>query len=634
MKGRAVLSPRQPVIALIGPPNSGKTTLFNALTGLRQKVANYPGVTVERKEGFVDQKTGLRLLDLPGLYGPKAQTPDELVTCDALAGSETYVGKPSAALFILDGSNLERSLALLSGLMSFGLPTAVAITMFDEIKARGGRLDMAKLSAELGVPVLPVVGHRGIGVEDLRALLLEWESWPVPAETSAPGSAFERYQWAHQILERCLYRPVRPDGLTARIDRAVLHPVAGPLIFFAVMAVFFQSIFSWATPARDALTTLCSALGDAAGRQLPEGLARGFVRHALFDGVGSVISFLPQILILFFCLFLVEDVGYMARAAFLMDRLMGWVGLQGRSFMALISSYACAVPGIMATRAIPTPQDRLTTMLIAPFMTCSARLPVYTLLISAFIPDRPVFIFFRTQGLVLLGLYVLGSVSALAAARVLRSTVLRGHLTPFYMELPPYRFPAFRSILIAMLDRAKIFLRRAGTIILLVSVVMWVLFTFPRLPATSQAAEERTASRQLQYSFAGRAGKLLEPVFSPIGYDWRINVGILASLPAREIFIATLSQIYGIESEEGGMRLQEALRAGSDPETGRRLMSVPTALSLLFFFVYALQCFSTIAIMRRETNGWRWPAFAFSYMFACGWLAAFAAYRCAGALGL
>jgi ferrous iron transport protein B len=399
------------------------------------------------------------------------------------------------------------------------------------------------------------------------------------------------------------------------------------------MSFFFQSIFSWAKPAMDGLTALCSSVGQWAGTWIPEGILRNLVVNGLFKGVGSVIAFLPQILILFFLLFLLEDIGYMARAAFLMDRLMGWAGLQGRSFIALISSYACAVPGIMATRTIPSEKDRLATMLSAPFMTCSARLPVYALLIGAFIPDKPIFGPLRLQGIVLLGLYLVGSVSALIAAWVLRSTMLRGELTPFYLELPPYRFPALKSVCLAMLDRGRIFLRRAGTIILGASLAICLLLSFPTATSDTGTSPAQAASRQMEYSIAGRVGHLVEPIFRPIGFDWRVDVALLGSLVAREIVVSTLAQIYAVDTATGGS-LQQTLRSGTDPRTHEPLMTLPTALSLLAFFVYALQCLSTLAILRRETNGWKWPSFAFGYMFACAWIASFVVFHVARAFGL
>lgn len=626
---------REPTIALVGTPNCGKTTLFNALTGLRQKVANYPGVTVEKKRGWLTQSSPeIALLDLPGIYSFNAQTPDEAITREILLGESRHTARPAAILLILDGSALERSLALASGALALGLPTAAVVTMFDEIKARGGSLDVALLARELGVPVHPIVGHKGIGLAELRDEIAAWSRWPAPQAPADLNGSASRYAWARELLGRILRSPLQEDALSRRIDRVILHSALGPLIFLAVMALFFQSIFTWARPAMDAMNAACLAAGQWLGQAVPDGVLRGLIVNGLFRGVGSVVAFLPQILILFFLLFLLEDVGYMPRAAFLMDRLMGWAGLQGRSFIALISSYACAVPGIMATRGIPSPQDRLATILVAPWMTCSARLPVYALLIGTFVPDRPVLGLLRLQGLTLMALYLLGAVSSFAAAWLLRSSILRGQLSPFYMELPPYRLPSWRNVLLAMADRARIFLRRAGTVILGVSLAVWALLSFPQVPPDPGAPPAVVVSRQLSHSWAGRIGKALEPVFSPLGFDWRINVGILSSLPAREVMVATLAQIYAVEAGGDGAALRRALRGGDGPNGARGAMSLPTALSLLAFFVYALQCFSTLAVMRRETNGWTWPALAFCAMFACAWVASFVTYRVALALNL
>ncbi|MBI5201735.1 MAG: ferrous iron transporter B [Elusimicrobia bacterium] len=614
----------QGVIALVGTPNSGKTTLFNALTGLRQKVANYPGVTVEKKEGWLTAAAdATRVVDLPGLYGIDAHTPEEMVAEDLLRGRDRYDHPPTALLVVLDGSALERSLALLKSMLELGLPTAAVLTMADEIKARGGRLDPAALSRELGIPVEAVIGHRGIGIDEVRALAATWRSWPKPSASARPLTPAERYAWAGAIVERSLGTNLKEHTLTRKIDRWVLHPVAGPFLFLSVMTVFFQSIFSWAKPVMDLLGALIERFGGFAGRMLPEGVLQGLVVHGVIHGVGAVVAFLPQIMILFFLLFLLEDVGYLARAAFLMDRVMGFAGLQGRCFVALLSSYACAVPGIMSTRGIPSPQDRLATMLVAPFMTCSARLPVYALLIGAFVPDRPVLGPLRAPGLALLGLYLAGSFSALAAAWLFRRTMLAGDITPFYIELPPYRFPTFRSIFMAMADRAKLFVRRAGTVILGVSVLTWVLLNVPRLPdVPGDMPPAVQADRQMRHSLAGRIGAGLEPVFRPLGFDWRINVALVGSFVAREVAVSTLGQIYAVSDDgEDAAGLKRVLQEGKDPATGRPLMPVASALAMLAFFVYALQCVSTLAVLRRETNGWKWPAFAFAYMFACAWTA-------------
>ncbi|MDE2291006.1 MAG: ferrous iron transporter B [Elusimicrobia bacterium] len=633
--GAAPKAAGRAAVALVGTPNCGKTTLFNRLTGLKQKVANYAGVTGEKKEGVMGAgEDATVLVDLPGLYSLDAQTPDEAVARDLLRGEGRYGERPGAVLLILDGSALERSLAFAASVLRIGLPALVVLTMFDEVKARGGRLDLRALERELGAPVLPVVGHRGVGLDALRAAVAGWREWKAPAVAFPEGGAAARYAWAAGVLTRCLKGEVSEDGFTARVDRVVLHPVAGPVVFVAVMALFFQAIFTWAQPLMDLVSHLCSAAGTWTASFLPAGPLRGLVANGLFEGVGSVAAFLPQILILFFFIFLLEDVGYMARAAFLVDRIMGWAGLQGRSFIALLSCTACAVPGIMAARAIPSEEDRLTTMLVAPLMTCSARLPIYAVLIGAFVPDRRVFGPLHTQGLTLLALYFIGAASAFGASWLLRRTVVKGSLAPFYMELPPYRFPALKSILLAMLDRAKVFLQRAGTVILGASLVVWLGLNFPRAPRAAGADEARAASAQLRYSAAGRLGKALEPLSRPLGFDWRVNIGIISSFPAREVIVATLAQIYSVEAKDAESGLRDVLRTGRDAATGRPLMPLPTALSLLAFFVYALQCTSTLAVMRRETNGWRWPAFAFGYLLACAYAASFVVYHGALLAGL
>jgi ferrous iron transport protein B len=603
-----------PTVALIGSPNSGKTTLFNALTGLRQKVANYPGVTVEEKDGWLTQadKT-IRILDLPGLYGFSSLSPDEEITQQILAGKYEHEPRPDAVLFVLDGSALHRSLGLLGSVLKKGLPSAVAVTMYDEIAARGGRLDIPALASALGVPVFPVVGHRGTGVPELIEGILA-NDWPSAAVSAPLDNATSRAAWSDKILEKCLKQPKDYDQVSRKIDRVVLHPILGPFIFFAVMAGLFQSIFSWAAPLMDIFAGSCSAFGAWIETVAPAGLLRDLVVHGIIEGVGGVVVFLPQIMILFFLIHLLEAIGYMARAAFLADRLMGWVGLQGRSFVALLSCHACAVPGIMATRSIPSETDRLKTMLVAPFITCSARLPVYALLIAAFVPARAVFGPLGLQGLILLSLYVAGGLAAFLGAFVLSKTTLKGSLLPFYMELPPYRRPPLKNVLLAMWQRAKIFISRAGRIILPASIILWAMLSFPRSETPTADITPITQSRQLKNSFAGRFGRLVEPIFAPAGFDWRINIGVFASLAAREVVVSTLAQIYGVENDEAGLNLTQTLQTAKDPETGRPLMTLPTALALMAFFVFALQCVSTLAIMRRETNTWRWPALAFIYM--------------------
>jgi ferrous iron transport protein B len=500
--------------------------------------------------------------------------------------------------------------------------------MVDELHALGGRLDLARLSSALGVPVVGVVGHRGLGLAELRRLLGHPEGWsrpivPPPAEVEA------RAGWTDSVVARALGAPPAPDRRTARIDAVVLHPVWGTLLFATVMVAFFQLIFAWAEPAMSAIDGAVGSAQDALRAALPAGLLVDFLADGLLAGVGSVVVFLPQILLLFGVLYLLEDLGYMARAAFVVDRAMGRIGLEGRAFVALLSSYACAVPGIMATRTIPSPRNRLVTILVAPLMTCSARLPVYALLIGAFVPPRAVLGPLGLQGLALLGLYLLGALAAVTVAAVLKRTLVPGEGLPFYLELPPYRVPPLRLWLHQVWGAARAFLRRAGTIILAVSIVLWALLSFPRSeppPGLSQAEAARAA---VEGSAAGRLGHAIEPLIAPLGFDWKIGVGLVASLAAREVIVATLAQIYAISDEDAGS-LRDAIRADRDPRTGEPVFAPATVAALLVFFVFALQCTSTLAVMRRETNSWRWPAFAFGYLLALAWLASFATHRIVG----
>jgi ferrous iron transport protein B len=612
------------LLGLIGSPNSGKTTLFNALTGLRAKVGNYPGVTVEHREGeTLAGGRRVRIVDLPGTYGLRPVSADEAVVLRSLAGELPGIPAPDALVVVADACALERTLLLVAEVLALGRPTCLVLTMIDELAARGGRLDRERLEAALGIPVVPVIGHRGVGLDALRERLGAPEGWgrpPVP-----PPQAIEaRAGWVDSVVAHVLSQPPGRHALTEAIDRVVLHPVSGTLLFAAVMILFFQAIFAWAAPAMDFIDVSVAEFGDALASRLPEGLLRDFLVDGVVAGVGSVVIFLPQIMLLFALLSTLENFGYMARAAFLIDRVMGRIGLEGRSFVALLSSYACAVPGIMATRSVPSAKDRLVTILVSPLMTCSARLPVYTLLIAAFVPATRVGPL-GLQGLVLLGLYLLGSLSALAVAAVLKRTVVGPGSLPFYMELPPYRVPTARLVLWQVWDRAWAFLRRAGTIILLVSMILWGLLTFPRVAPPQGLPGSETARFALEHSMAGRLGHAIEPAIAPLGFDWKIGVGLVASLAAREVIVATLAQIYAATDE--GASLREAIREDVDPRTGEKVFSPATVASLLVFFVFALQCMSTLAIMRRETASWRWPAFAFGYLLVLAWGASFATYR-------
>ncbi len=631
MKGAALAAPQPLRLGLVGSPNGGKTTLFNALTGLRAKVGNYAGVTVERREGEATLE-GRRavVIDLPGTYSLTPIGPDEAVVLRVLSGEIAGVEPPDALVVVADACTLERSLLLVAQVLRIGLPSCLVLTMVDELVARGGSLDIERLERCLGIPVLGVVGHRGVGVDSLRRLLGRPEEWTRPV-LLPPVSAQERAGWAASVLDSVLHdRPGR-SRITHAIDRVVLHPVAGTVIFALMMVAFFQLIFAWAQPAMDLLDTLMAGAASSLAGRLPEGWLSDLLTQGVIGGVGSVLVFLPQILLLFSLLYLLDDLGYMARAAFVIDRLMGRIGLEGRCFVSLLSSYACAVPGIMATRTIPSPRNRLVTILVAPLMTCSARLPVYALLIGAFVPDRSVLGFLNLQGLVLLGLYLIGGFSALAVAAILKKTILAGEGLPFFMELPPYRMPTFRLWVSQVWGSARAFLRRAGTIILAVSILLWASLNFPRAEAPPELSPEEAGRHQIENSIAGRVGHAIEPAIAPLGFDWKIGVGLVASLAAREVIVSTMAQIYAASDEGGSLR--EAILGDVDPRTGKPLFTPATVAALLVFFVFALQCTSTLAVMRRETNSWRWPAFAFVYLLALAWGASFATHRIVTALG-
>ncbi len=617
-------------LGLVGSPNSGKTTLFNALTGLRARVGNYPGVTVERREGTaMIGAHALRVIDLPGTYSLDPISPDEAVVRQVLRGEIEDVPAPDGLIVTADACTLERSLNLVAQILETGIPTCLVLTMTDELHARGGELDQARLSDALGIPVVGVVGHRGIGLEALKGLLPDPAAWDRPAIPPPTGEA-ERQAWVTSVLERVLSkRPGRSERSEA-IDRVMLHPVLGSAVFAVVMVLFFQLIFAWATPAMDFIDAGVGALAGASRGVFGEGFLADFVADGVISGVGAVVIFLPQILLLFTLLYVLEDVGYMARAAFVVDRLMGSVGLEGRAFVALLSSYACAVPGIMAARTIPSPRHRLVTILVAPLMTCSARLPVYALLIGAFVPAINVLGPIGLQGLALLGLYLLGVVAALVAAAVLNRTVLRGAAIPFYLELPPYRMPPLRLVASQVWGAASAFLKRAGTIILLTSMVLWVLLTFPRVEPPADLSPHAAAAYQLEHSAAGSVGHAIEPLIAPLGFDWKIGVGLVASLAAREVIVSTLAQIYAA-SEEDEISLRQAIQNDVYPDTGEPVFTNATAASLLVFFVFALQCMSTLATIRRETNSWGWPAFAFGYLLILAYGASFLTYRVVGA---
>ncbi len=686
-------------VAVVGNPNSGKTTLFNALTGLRQKVANYPGVTVEQKTGLWETETArFDLIDLPGTYSLIARSPDEAAVTRLLSGLADE-SPPDAILCVADVTNLSRHLYLAGQVIELGRPVVVALTMTDEAERIGLSVDTAKLEAHLGVSVVELVAAKGIGLAKLERALEKTlaENWRVPPrryelppalenrlKTYAPQSGFTeretlacvagqhtpactdklekiahqvraelgvneeivrrfiaeaRFKWQRDITREVIQKEARPAAdWTRRLDKILLHPIFGPLILLATLMLVFQSIFKWAEPAMNAIESVTGGLlPSLTNRLLAPGPLQSLINDGIFAGVGAVVTFLPQILLLFFFLTLFEDYGYMSRAAFLLDRLMSKVGLSGRSFIPLLSSFACAIPGIMATRTIPNPRDRLATILVAPLMTCSARLVVYTLLIAAFIPAVKVWGPFGLQGLSLLGLYLLGIFAAAAVAFLFRKTILRGPTPPLLLELPPYRWPRLKTLFLTLFERAKVFLVSAGTIIFAVSIILWGLSSYPRWSRIenrfnaerqtilSQSAtverdaalenlDLRRAAERLRHSFAGILGRAIEPVLEPLGFDWKIGVGIIGSFAAREVFVSTMGVVYGVGSSADDKSLTEELKADTNPKTGALVWTPLVALTLLVFYAFALQCASTIAVMKRETNTWRWPAFAFVYM--------------------
>jgi len=597
-------------VALVGPPNCGKSTLFNRLTGLRQKTANFPGVTVERHHGTVRLSSGkeIELLDLPGTYSMNPRSEDERITDDLLRGRLPEVCVPDAVLLVLDSTNLGRHLVLAAPMLALEKPILVVLNMADELRVRGGEVDAEALSQRLGAPVVLVSAAKGEGMEGISAFLESTFKAPAPVELPVLQSPPSCRQWAGQVAADSAYRPPVAPVWTQRLDAVFLHHLLGPLAFLVVVVGVFQTIFYAAVPLMDGVEWIVTASGRVLQSWAPDSPLKDLLTQGVWGGVGSVLVFLPQILLLFLFIGILEDSGYLARAALIADRTMAKVGLQGKSFIPLLSAYACAVPAIMATRTIENKRDRLATILIAPFMTCAARLPVYTLVIAAFLPNRPLLgPFLGSRAAALLGLYVLGFVAALATARVLKSTILKSDRTPFVLELPPYRWPTFESLGLRLLDRSKIFLRRAGTVILGVSVALWILASIPLVDGASPSIDE---------SLAGTLGRTIEPLIEPLGFDWKIGVGLVTSLAAREVIVGTLGTLYGIEGDESSVGLQEALRQD---------LSLGGAVALLVFFAFAMQCMSTVAMVRRETGGWKVPILQFAYMGALAYSGAFIA---------
>ena len=699
-------------VALIGNPNTGKSTLFNALTGLRQRVGNFSGVTVERVEGSYRGADGRRVavLDLPGSYSLSAGSPDEEIALEVLLGRGRRgrdVGRPDVVVVVADAQHLERNLFLASQVIELGLPVVIALNQIDAAEGAGITIDVPELIHELGVTVIPTVAKRGEGVDHLRAAVTAAARLPRPerrftlppaaaaalhplearlAAAGLPGSAAQmealrllsvpvpeehlagiagldaeirlaragleragltpqrieaaaRYEWIAGVIARTV--TVAAGGrrsLSDRIDAVVLHRFAGPLIFIALMGLVFQGVFTWATPLMDAIEAGIAALGTGVGALIPPGDLRSLIVDGVIAGVGSVLVFLPQIAILFLFIGILEDTGYMARAAFIMDRLMRRVGLHGKSFIPMLSGFACAVPAIMSTRTIEHPKDRLATIMVVPLMSCSARLPIYTLLIGAFVPPVAVGGLFDLQGLTMLGMYLLGTASALVVAALFKRTLLRGPVRPMILELPSYRMPSVRVLASTVWQRAKMFLRRAGTVILALSVVLWALATFPKAAPTPGLDAAAQQERQLEHSALGRVGHAIEPLVRPLGYDWKIGVSIAASFAAREVFVSTMGTIYGVgEADETSSALRERLRGERDSRSGRLTYSPLVAVGLMVFYVYALMCMSTIAVTARETGGGgpgaRWAALQFGYMLALAYGAAWLVYAGGRALG-
>lgn len=599
-----------PLAALVGNPNCGKTALFNRLTGSRQKVGNYAGVTVERKEGRLSTPEGkkIRLLDLPGAYSLHPRSPDERVTCEVLRGQARGEKRPDLAVCVVDAANLRRGLKLVISVQRLGLPVVVALNMTDLAAKRGIRVDADALARELGVPVVPTVAIEARGADALAALLSSPGEWSSRRASVPEGEA---QQHIDSILERLGLTEVFPHTPSDAIDRVVLHPVVGPIILATLLFLIFQAVFAWAEAPMEWIEAGFAALGELAGTWLPEGWLHSLVVDGLIAGVGGVVVFLPQILILFFFILVLEESGYLPRAAFLLDRLMGGVGLSGRSFIPLLSSFACAIPGIMAARTIGNARDRWVTIMIAPLLTCSARLPVYALLIGAFIPAQEV-MGFELQGLVLFALYVAGILGALLVAWVLKRFTTRGEVRTLMMELPSYHWPRLQGIAIGLVQRARIFLRRVGGIILALTVLLWFLSTFPAPPAGATGPA-------IEYSLAGTLGRALATVFEPIGFNWQISIALIPGMAAREVAVSALGTVYAM---------------GDVGETGEALMpllaadwSLATALSLLTWFVFAPQCLATLATVKRETGGWKAPAAMAAGYFALAYAASFVVYH-------
>lgn len=603
-------------VALVGPPNSGKSTLFNRLTGLRQKVANYPGVTVEQRYGKLAgiERPDLTLIDLPGIYSLDSYSEDARVAVDVLEGRMPGSPPVDAVLLVLDSLHLQRQLMLAAPVLALKLPTLVLLNMSDLMEVRGGAVDTLALAQELGVPVAKISAARGVGIEAIgRFLGQKGASFGTPPAAAARlelpvmGNARSYRQWATGVSTRTRYKaPLSPEG-TRKLDRVLLGRVSGPLIFLLVVVAVFQVVFSVGLPFSTWSQDLLNGGGDALGRFIHPAWLASLLIDGIWKGVASVLIFLPQILLLFLFIGILEDTGYLARAALIADRVMRVIGLNGKAFIPLLSAYACAVPAIMATRTIENKRDRFATILVAPFMTCSARLPVYLLMIAAFVPNRRLLgDFFGLQAAVMLGLYALGFLAALFTARLLKSSILKASSAPFILELPQYRVPTLHSLGLRLLDRGKVFLKQAGTIILAVTVVLWGL---------SHVPYHHGSFPELGQSLVGQVGHWIEPVIRPLGFNWKIGIGLLSSIIAREVIVGTLGTLYGMDPETQAQGLQQALHHD---------LSLGGAMALVVFFAFAMQCFSTLTVVRRETNSWKWPALQFAYMTVLAYVAALA----------
>ncbi|MFB3917665.1 MAG: ferrous iron transporter B [Terriglobales bacterium] len=604
------VTPAVRTVAVVGPPNSGKTTLFNRLTGLRQKVANFPGVTVEHHIGYLKRPNSaeeIALIDLPGVYSLSPKSEDEAVTVSVLRGEMPGIEKPDAILLILDSTNLSRQLVIAAPVIALGLPTLVLLNMADSLEKNGGELDVLALARHLGTPVALVSAALGEGLDAVTSFLGAASAPPAPAELPVLQDVPECHAWAKRLEKRAGFRPPATPQWTRRLDALFLNKIWGPIIFSAVVIAVFQCVFTVGQPLTDLMHSGLNKIGELMGNALPSGWLKSMLVDAVWKGLTAVLVFLPQILLLFLVIGILEDSGYLARAAVIADRVMAKIGLNGKAFIPLLSAYACAVPAIMATRTIEDKRDRIATILVAPFMTCSARLPVYTLIIAAFIPDRRLVPYvLSSRAAAMLGLYVLGFLAAVLTARLLKSSVLRSKEVAFIMELPVYRWPTLRSLGLRLLDRAKAFLLRAGTVILGVLIVLWVLSMLPL---------HNGRPAELSDSVLAKVGHTIEPAIAPLGFNWKIGIGLISSLAARETIVSTLGTIYGVDAESQGDSMQSALHQDLSPAG---------AAALLVFFAFAMQCMSTLAVVRRETNSWKWPALQFSYMTTVAYVSAFA----------